>query len=123
VSWYTSVSNWILQKSPISATTVIAPIGKGALTVGDIRSALSGLPALGVALSDIVHGTATLADGETIAEDSLAVASLADPALAPVLSVAAQLLPIVVTLIESGVIKGDPEPFKDAQLTGTHSAR
>ena len=123
MSWFGPIINWVTSKLPVSTSTVIAPIGGGSLTVGDVRSALSGLPALGVALSDIIHGTATLADGETIAEDSLAVASLADPALAPVLSVAAQLLPIVVTLIESGAIKGDPEPFKDAQLTGTHSAR
>jgi hypothetical protein len=121
VSWIDDLVAW--GASFGKSTTVIVPVGSGTLTVGDVRAAMSGLPALGIALSDIVHGTATLADAEVITVDALKVASLADPALAPVLGVATQLLPLVISLLESGVIEGDPEPFIDAQLTGTHSAR
>lgn len=94
------------------------PVGAGVpLTVGDIKAAMGGLPALGVALSDIVRGTATMSDAEVIGEDILAGAALADPALAPVLSVAATLLPYALNFIGSGAIKPDPNPIQDAQTT------
>ena len=120
MTWYTSVSNWILSKLPASPTAVVAtvPVGAGVpLTVGDIKAAMGGLPALGVALSDIVRGTATMSDAEVIGEDILAGAALADPALAPVLSVAATLLPYALNFIGSGAIKPDPNPIQDAQTT------
>ena len=120
MTWYTSVSNWLLGKLPASPTAVVAtvPIGAGVpLTAGNVRDALSGLPALGIALSDIVRGTATMSDVEVIGEDVLTVASLADPALAPVLSVASALLPYALNFIASGAIKPDPNPIQDAQTT------
>ena len=120
MTWYTSISNWLLSKLPASPTAVVAtvPIGAGvALTVGDIKAAMGGLPALGIALSDIVRGTATMSDAEVLGEDALTVVSLADPALAPVLSVAAALLPYALNFIASGAIKGDPNPIQDAQTT------
>jgi hypothetical protein len=118
MSWTDAITSWALSKLlPANPTTVIATVATGKLTVGDVRKALSGIPALGIALSDIVHGTATLSDVTVLGEDALSVASLADPALAPVLGVAAALLPIVLSGIASGAIKGDPNPITDAQTT------
>ena len=118
MSWTDAITSWALSKLlPATPTTVITTIGTGKLTVGDVRKALSGLPALGIALSDIVHGTATMSDVTVLGEDALSVASLADPELAPVLGVAAALLPIVLSGIASGAIKGDPNPITDAQTT------
>jgi hypothetical protein len=51
------------------------------LTVSDAKAALAGGPAFLAALGDIVSGTATLADVETVGMDVLE-AALANPQLA-----------------------------------------
>lgn len=121
MSWYDPLLAWAVSKLPrAQAPALTQSVTQGApslLTVGAVRAALAGLPALGIALSDIVHGAATLNDVEVLSEDALSVASLADPALAPVLSVAASLIPVAFPLIASGGIKGDPNPIADAQTT------
>jgi hypothetical protein len=112
VSVLTTITSWLLGETTSPG-----------LTAGDVRAALTALPSLGSALTDIVNGTATLSDAEVIGEDALAVASLADPALVPALTVASQLLPVALALVASGTIHGDPHPIQDGQTTGTNSAR
>ena len=87
------------------------------LTVGQVNDAIAGIPALYTALSDIVSGKGSASDVEVIAGDALTVASLADPAIAPTLSVAAALLPVAISMIQSGGIKGDTSPIQDGQTT------
>jgi hypothetical protein len=81
------------------------------LTVGGAKAALAGGPAFLAALADIVSGTATLADAETIGMDVLEAAALANPqlaALVTIASVAETLVPVVSALILSGKVKITP---------------
>lgn len=105
-----------------SAAAPITTIGAGTITVGQARSALAGAPSLISALQHIVDGTATLADGETVANDILCIAAAIDPALIPAVAVVTALEPFVNDLVSAGFFKGmtvtgEPDPIHDAQVT------
>ncbi len=105
-----------------SAPAPIATVAVGTITVGQARLALAGAPSLISALQHIVGSTATLTDGETVANDILGVAAAIDPALIPVVAVVAALEPFVNDLVAAGFFKGititgDPDPIHDAQVT------
>jgi len=85
------------------------------LTAGDIRNATEAATSLLAALEDIAHGTATLADGETIADDLLTGLGIIDPAAAPWIALAEIMLSVGVTAVENGWVKPDLNPIADAQ--------
>lgn len=86
-----------------------------ALTAGDIRSAIEAVASLLGALHDVADGTATLADGETIADDLLTGLAIIDPAAAPWIALGKIMLALGVTAVENGWVKPDPNPEVDAQ--------
>ena len=93
---------------------ILTTKGGATFTVGQAKAALAAGPAFLAALEDIVTGAGTLADVETIGEDALAAAGILDPALAPIFSLGAVALPLLLNGIASGAIVGDPDPEVDA---------
>jgi hypothetical protein len=90
-----------------------------ALTAGDVRAAAQALPALTAALHRIVHGTATLADGETVADDALTALAFVAPETAVFDAIAKVALALGVAAIEAGIIKPDPNPVADAETAAS----
>ena len=87
------------------------------LTAGDIRSALAAVQSLVGALDDIYKGTATLSDGETIADDVLTGVAIIDPAAAPWICLGKVMVALTITAVQNGWIKPDLDPESDAQLS------
>lgn len=87
------------------------------LTAGDIKSALEAAQSLMGALDDIYKGTATLSDGETIADDVLTGVAIIDPAAAPWIALGKVMVALTVVAVQNGWIKPDPNPESDAQLS------
>jgi hypothetical protein len=85
------------------------------LTGGDIRSAAQAAVSLYIAIGRVAHGTATIADGETIGDDLLTGLAIADPAAAPWIALVKVLIACGVIGVENGWVKPDPDPEVDAQ--------
>jgi len=123
VTWRTWLSSFVSPAATAVENTGIAITSKGLIaagvtvSVGQIVSAVKALPSLEKALLNLVHGTAGLADYETIGLDTLSAAAVIDPALAPDISVIIAVAPFLIGAIETGVIKADPNPIQDAQTS------
>jgi hypothetical protein len=102
--------------TPASASAAIVQAGPISLTWAEVKAAGGALPALASAIENILAGQGAAADYELVGEDALKLAAL-DPALAPAAAVAAALLPFVIEGYASGLIRGDPDPIRDAQTT------
>lgn len=95
------------------------------ITFGELNAAISAAPAFVAALQRVATGAGTLADVETIGEDALEAAMLADPAIAPFAGLAIELAPLLIDLfVASGIhISPDPDPEVDAQTAHGHGGR
>jgi hypothetical protein len=87
------------------------------ITQNQVVAAYKALPSLEKALHNLVHGTAHLADYETIGLDALSAAAVIDPALAPEITVISTLAPFLIQGYLVGDIGGDKDPIHDAQTS------
>lgn len=87
------------------------------ITQNQLVAAYKALPSLEKAILNLVHGTAHLADYETISLDALSAAAVIDPNLAPEIMVISTLAPFLIEGFVTGDIGGAKHPIQDAQTT------
>ena len=119
-SWFSSLFSGEVASAEKAGVTITAK-GVNALgvtvSVGQIVSALKALPTLEKALSNLVHGTAHMADYETIGLDTLSAFAVIDPEYAPQIGIIVAVAPFLIGAVETGVIKPDQDPEVDAQTS------